>query len=207
MPKLVAPIFEAKPYYMTVMGMQGARFLEGNDGTGGDGEKPGGKVESKPGGEGSDGDGKPADSGDGFKSPESKDAVLADLHKEREKRKTFEGQVTELDTQVQTLTDSLTEKTNAVVEREATIAAKDSELAVLRLALKNGLSEQSDIDLLSAVTDEAKRAALAERLAKQAAGNGVVRKSGTGSTEGETSGSIAERRRQIAERKQKQKGA
>lgn len=198
MPKSVMPIFEPKPYYMTAIGMQGARFIEGNDGAGG-GDKP----DAKPEGEGEDEQGKPKDGGDGFKSPESKDAVLADLQKERDQRKTLQGQVAERDTQVQTLTESLTEKTNAVVERDATITAKDSELAVLRLAVKNGLSEQADIDLLAAVTDDAKRVALAERLAKQAGGSGVVRKSGTGSGETITGGSIAEHRRQIAERKQK----
>lgn len=202
MPKSVMPIFEPKPYYMTAIGMQGARFIEGNDGAGGGEGKPEAKPADKTeGGEGEQG--KPKDGGDGFKSPESKDAVLADLQKERDQRKVFQGQVAERDTQVQTLTESLTEKTNAVTERDATITAKDSELAVLRLAVKNGLSEQADIDLLSAVTDEAKRTALAERLAKQAGGSGVVRKSGTSSGEGITGGSIAEHRRQIAERKQK----
>lgn len=138
----------------------------------------------------------------GFKSPESKDAVLADLLRERDQRKTLQNDVAERDTQVQTLTDSLTDRTTAVAERDAQLVAKDAELSVLRLALSKGLSDQADIDLLAAVTDEAKRNALAERLAKQAGGNGVVHKSGTGSGEKPIGGSISEHRRQIAERKQ-----
>ena len=141
---------------------------------------------------------KPADPG--FKSPESKDAVLADLLKERDLRKNLQGDVAERDTQVQTLTGSLEEKTTAITERDALIVEKDAEIAVLSLALKHGITEDADLSLLTSITDSTKRAELAERLAK---GAGVVRKSGTGSGDSLVGGSIAERRRLIAERKKK----
>lgn len=192
MPKSVMPIFEPLPYYMSAIGMRGARFIEGVP----EPVAPTPVVEPvvtpvAP---------EPKAPVDDFKSPESKDAVLADLQKERDQRKVFQGQVTERDTQLQTLTESLTEKATAITERDAQIVAKDSELAVLRLAMSSGLSEQSDIDLLAAVTDEAKRAALAERLSKAAGGNGVVSKSGTGSYTA-TAGSVSAGREEYRNRK------
>lgn len=81
--KLARAVTEV-PYYMSAMGMQGARFIEG-DPTGGVGD-PTPKVDPKP----AEGDPKPADNLGGFKSQESKDAVLADLAKAREQIKAFE---------------------------------------------------------------------------------------------------------------------
>lgn len=71
------------PYYMSAMGMQGARFIEG-DPSGGLGDPA--PVGPKPTAD----DAKPADDLGGFKSQESKDAVLADLAKAREELKKFQ---------------------------------------------------------------------------------------------------------------------
>lgn len=190
MPNPVMPFYEPLPYYMSAIGMRGARFVEGNDGSGAGAEgdnKP--DSDAKP-----DADSKPAEDlkpDSGFKSDESKATVLADLKKERDDRKRFQGEVTERDTQIGTLTESLTEKTNAVTERDATITSKDSEIAVLKLAVTHGISDADDLELLGSVADEAKRAILAERLGKQASGNGVVRKSGTGNGNDGAGGSVA----------------
>lgn len=201
MPKSVMPFFEPLPYYMSAIGMQGARFIDGNDGSGAGavgGEKP--ADDAKP-----DADIKPDEDkkpDTDFKSDESKATVLADLKKERDDRKRFQGEVTERDTQISTLTESLTEKTNAVTEREATITAKDSEIAVLKLALTHGISDADDLELLGSVADADKRATLAERLGKQAGGSGVVRKSGTGNDGGVgAGGSVAAGKDLYASRK------
>jgi len=201
MPKSATPIFEPKPYYMTAIGMQGARFIEGGAVGGGSG-KPGDEPKPNEGSSGAEKPEPPKPSEPEFKSPESKDAAMADLLKEREDRKRFQKEVTERDKQIGTLTESLTAKTNEVVERDATIAEKDAEIAVLKLATGHGIIEDEDIELLTSITDVAKREALAKRLATNN-GTGVVRKSGTGSNASTTGGSIAEHRRQIAERKQK----
>lgn len=81
--KLARAVTEV-PYYMSALGMQGARFIEG-DPTGGVGD-PATKVDPKP----AEGELKPADNLGGFKSQESKDAVLADLSKAREDLKKFQ---------------------------------------------------------------------------------------------------------------------
>lgn len=198
MPNSFMPIFEPMPYYMTAMGMQGARFLEGNDGSGaatasdgagnaddgaaGDGE--GKTPANKPGGK--------EGAADEFKSPESKSATLADLAKERADRKQAQSEN-------DTLTTSVAERDTTISAHVATIATRESEISVLKLALAEGITEESDLDLLREITDDAKRSNLAKRLANK--GDGVVYKSGTGNGSSTGGGSIAERRREIAARK------
>lgn len=71
-------------------------------------------------------------------------------------------------------------------------ATARAELAVLRLAAANGITEQDDIDLLIGVSDETQRAALAARLAsKPTPKPAPVPKAGTGNPDSGTgSGSI-----------------
>lgn len=198
MPNSFMPTFEPMPYYMTAMGMQGARFLEGNDGSGaatasdgagnaddgavgdGEGKTPANKPEGKEG------------AADEFKSPESKSATLADLAKERADRKQAQSEN-------DTLTTSVAERDTTISAHVATIATRESEISVLKLALAEGITEESDLDLLREITDDAKRSNLAKRLANK--GDGVVHKSGTGNGSSTGGGSIAERRREIAARK------
>lgn len=198
MPNSFMPTFEPMPYYMTAMGMQGARFLEGNDGSGaatasdgagnaddgaagdGEGKTPANKPEGKEG------------AADEFKSPESKSATLADLAKERADRKQAQSEN-------DTLTTSVAERDTTISAHVATIATRESEISVLKLALAEGITEESDLDLLREITDDAKRSNLAKRLANK--GDGVVYKSGTGNGSSTGGGSIAERRREIAARK------
>ena len=208
MPNSFMPTFEPMPYYMTAMGMQGARFLEGNDGSGnaddgaGDADDGAGNADDGAAGDGAAGDGEgktPANKPEGkegaadeFKSPESKSATLADLAKERADRKQAQSEN-------DTLTTSVAERDTTISAHVATIATRESEISVLKLALAEGITEESDLDLLREITDDAKRRNLAKRLANK--GDGVVYKSGTGNGSSTGGGSIAERRREIAARK------
>lgn len=180
MPKSVMPFYEPKPYYMAAMGMQGARFIEGvPDPVVPPVVEP--VVVPDPVIEPAKKD------DDDFKSPESKAAVLADLQKERDQRKLFQGQATERETQVQTLTESLAESATAVTERDAQLAAKDAEIAVLKLTNAHGITDEEDIALLTEISDTAKREALAKRLAVN---NSIVPR-GNESAGTQTAGSLA----------------
>ena len=185
MPRSVMPFFEEKPYYMSVMGMQGARFIEGNDGTGsGDsgesnssGESEGSKDsdnskdendesnnsadEDSTGGDEGEGESNSDKSDEDFKSEESKKAVLADLRKARDERKAARDEVDVL--------------IASVAERDATIVAKDAEIESLKaeaqvsaLAATHGIVDEADVELLASITDSEKRTKLAERLATDA---------------------------------------
>lgn len=209
MSKCHVPSFEQLPYYMSVMGMQGARFFEGNDGAGAGGTDPGKTPEgTKPGedkGKQPEGEkpaeGKPGE--DDFKSKESKDAVMADLFQEREDRKKFQAEVATLTTQAETLSTTIATHESTISERDATIAARETEISVLNLALQHGISEKSDLELLREIPDASKRESLAARLARAAGRSAPVPQSGTGSGEDLKGGSIAERRREIKARKNK----
>lgn len=208
MPKTVMPSFEPMPYYMSLVGMQGARFVEGNDGSGTPGTPgtPGGTGEGdagKSGGAGGDA-GKPnGDDLDGFKSKESKDAVLADLTKEREDRKKYQAEAETANGQVTDLTAQVTAHEATIVERDNTIAAKDSEISVLKLAVENGVSGERNLNLLRAVTDESARADLAKVLSSKSSPVPPSGTGGAGNGGAASGGSIAERRREIRERKTK----
>ncbi|ALG28076.1 hypothetical protein AOZ07_03050 [Glutamicibacter halophytocola] len=178
---------------MSVMGMRGARFIEGNDGSGADG-KPGGedsgegsnndasnegepRDEGKPEGGEKPEDGKPeGDEGekpeDDFKSDESKKSLLADLRKARDDRNS-------LRTENEALTESITERDATIATKDAELAAKDSQIEVLKLAAAHHIEDESDIELLTSVTDADKRSNLAKRLATDAR-NRVNRRVGAG---------------------------
>jgi len=166
MSKFVAPRFEPLPYYMSAMGMQGARFLEG-DTSGGvtdpaPVDPPADPAPTPP--------AAPAPPAEDPK-PEPKDDELGDngkkaLESERNGRKQAEKDLAAERAVVTAKDAEIMSLNTAVYERDQTIAAKDSEIAVLTLAVAHGLSDADDMDLLRSVTDDAKRASLAERLAK-----------------------------------------
>lgn len=204
MPKSI-PLFESMPDYMAKLSLSGARFVEGNDGSGSAASGSGASGdEGKPEGQGKPADGSESgnDGGD-FKSKESKDAVMADLTQERNERKRLQGEVTERDTQISTLTETVSTHEATIAERDQTIADRDTEISVLNLAMVHGLSAKDDLDLIRDASKE-NRATLAERLAKSNSKSSVVRKSGGGSADDHKGGgSISEHRRQIAERNKK----
>lgn len=98
----------------------------------------------------------------GFKSPESRDSVLADLATERAERK-------RLAAQLQKLTEALGADPKAKDFDAADAIAKISaRLDVAELARKHGVTDDDDIEVLSSITDPAVRAKAAERFAAAA---------------------------------------
>lgn len=215
MSKFVAPLFEAMPYYMTAMGMQGARFLEGNDGTGAGGTPPAGTGTPPEGTgtppEGTPAGGNPAD-GDGEGEGELGEAGKRALEAERNARKQADKDKAEVEATAATAaTESAAEiatLTGTVAEREATISARDARISVLELALAHGVTEKDDLDLLASVTDADKRASLAQRLSGKALQSAPVPKSGTRDDDlNPSGGSLAAGREMFANSKTKKVGA
>lgn len=95
----------------------------------------------------------------GFKSPESRDSVLADLATERAERK-------RLAAQLQKLTEALGADPKAKDFDAADAIAKiNARIDVAELARKHGVVDDDDIEVLSSITDPAVRAKAAERFA------------------------------------------
>lgn len=119
---------------------------------------------------------------DGFKSEESKRAVLADLHKEREERKALQQQITEMQQSlsvVEQLRKALTTPDAPAPENPADLAAQIAEMkaqleqatqAQTRTSLAEGIADEigitamGDIKLIAAQQDEGAMRALAARL-------------------------------------------
>lgn len=187
MPKFsVMPVDMNLPHYMTAMGMQGARFIEG-DPSGGVADpapadpKPTEDPVTTAADPAPGDDPKPAD--DEFKSDESKKAVLADLAKEREQRKTLSDEVVKVKGENESLASQL-------VERDSALAA-----ANLKIAKLEALSEfpvPADLQALVTGDNAEDLRKSAELLSKHTRGNGVVPKSGTsGDDPNPSGGSIA----------------
>ncbi|MGP5389870.1 hypothetical protein [Glutamicibacter arilaitensis] len=229
MSKPFKPIFEEKPYYMTAMGMMGARFFEGNDGSGNDG-KPGGEDsgdgsnneapgEGKP-GDGKPGDGKPADgkpadgepAGDEGKGEgELGEGGKRALEAERTARKKADSALAERDATIverdATIASKDTEIEELTKKATASESAKDAEISVLKLALETGLRDKEDLALLASITDTEKREALAKRLATKAPGSSPVTPSGTSGDDDKnpSGGSVAAGREMFQKSKPKKK--
>lgn len=135
--------------------------------------KEGDGAEGDKGGDG-DKDGKPADGdagdkGDGFKSEGSKQAVLADLAKERDARQALQKQVDEL-APLKDLAAAINggkqkDDDKGATPEDAIKAVNDlrDELAVERLARANGITDEKDIAILLGTKADA-RSDLAARL-------------------------------------------
>lgn len=197
MPKITMPFYEPLPYYMSAIGMQGARFLEGNDGSGagaGEGESGNGSA-----GAGDEGDEKLGEPG--------KRALEA----ERTARKTAEKELKKLqDAETARERESMDEadrlKAELADERKKN-AELATETAVRGLLIDHKLAA-TDGELLTAVSDPAQREALAKRLAAAPSGSGdeggSKKKSGSLSGTGggaSSNGSIADYRREISEKR------
>lgn len=112
---------------------------------------------------------------DDFKSEASKQAVLADLRKERTERQALAAKVSELEPlkeQLGRLQEVFGGKPDDKAGGEDAIAAitrrldeSDRRADVERLARVNRITEDNDVALLMGVTDKAQREALAKRLA------------------------------------------
>lgn len=209
-----APLYEPVPDYMRKLLLLGARFVTGNTGEGSEGstgtagETP---ADSEPASEEStteeatteteaeeDSEEEAEEDSDGFKSEESKEAVLADLKKERDRRKKLQA---DHEAQVEDLNGTISEKETAVAERDAKLAQKDAEIHVLKLAITHGISSETDLKLLTAVEDKEARDSLAERLGKAADKNFIISESGTGN--GDVGGTVAAGRDLYNERRKK----
>ena len=210
MPKPVMPFFEPLPYYMSAMGMAGARFIEGNDGSGGEGSgKPGGSNDATDGDAGAGADtgteggnegDKPA--GDDELGEGGKKALAAERTRannaEKQAKDAIELAATK-DTEIQSLTQQVTEKDTA-------IAGKDLEIAKLNALLD--FPVKKELRGLIQGTDEASFRASAELLFKNTSGTGVVHKSGTtGDDPNPSGGSIAAGREMYTANKPKKVGA
>lgn len=219
MSKPFKPIFEEKPYYMTAMGMMGARFLEGNDGSGNDG-KPGGEdsgdgSNNEAPNEGKPGEGKPADgepAGDEGKGEgELGEGGKRALEAERTARKKADSALAERDATIverdATIAAKDTEIEELTKKATASESAKDAEISVLKLALETGLRDKEDLALLASITDTEKREALAKRLATKAPGSSPVTPSGTSSDDDKnpSGGSVAAGREMFQKTKPKKK--
>ncbi|MGP9490059.1 hypothetical protein ACT3R5_16015 [Glutamicibacter sp. AOP5-A2-7] len=169
---------------MTAMGMQGARFIEG-DPTGGVGD-PAPKVDPKP----AEGEPKPADNLGGFKSQESKDAVLADLTKAREDLKKFQD--AEAEREKAKLSDI--ERAQAdVQERDKRIAELEANSARLSALAKYPISEENR-DLVTG-TDAESFEASAKRISEleaRTATPGTPKPDMSGGAKHEATGTVAE---------------
>lgn len=194
MPKFTVPFYEPLPYYMSAIGMQGARFIEGNDGSGvGAGD------------EGKSGSGEPNE------DEELREPGKRALEAERTARKEAEKKLNKLqeaetarEREQMTETERLKSELEEERKKNATLA---TETAVRGLLLDHKL-DASDGELLTAVSDPVQRKALAKRLAVAVPsgdeGKETKRKpgslSGTGGSSSGT-GSIAEYRREISEKR------
>lgn len=198
MPKFTTPSYEPLPYYMSAIGMQGARFLEGNYGSG---AGPDGGI----------GTAGAAEDGEGAPDEKLGEPGKRALEAERTARKNAEKELKKLqDAETAREREQMgeAERLKAELADERAKSAKlEVETAVRGLLIDHKL-EASDGPLLSAVADPAQRELLAKRLAKAPgkpdgehdSKEKPGSKSGTG---GDTSGagSIAEYRREIAEKR------
>ena len=106
---------------------------------------------------------------DEFKSEESKQAVLADLKAERERRKALQAQVEQFEkerSEAEKANMSELERAQAEAnEYKANAEKRARELSVYQLAIDKGLTDQEDIALLEEVESDEAREKLAQRLA------------------------------------------
>lgn len=106
---------------------------------------------------------------DEFKSEESKQAVLADLKAERERRKALQAQVEQFEqaqAEAEKANMSELERAKAEADEYKTNAEKRArELSVYQLAIDKQLTNEDDIALLKEVESDEAREKLAQRLA------------------------------------------
>lgn len=113
---------------------------------------------------------------DEFKSEESKQAVLADLAKEREQRKQYQAQVEQFEKERE---DAEKAKLSDIerAQAEAQEAAKraesaERELLRVRVASAHGITDQDDIELFLTGSDEETITRQAKRLAERRSNEG-----------------------------------
>lgn len=170
----VRTFYEPMPLYMQHLSMMGARFIAGNTNEGAQSEEP------QP-GKGETPEPVPPENPepntpepDDFKSEESKQAVLADLAKEREQRKAKQAEIdkfkqAEAEAEKAKLSDIERAQTEAK-EAQANAEKYQAELLKMRIAGTHGVTDQEDIELFLTGTDEATLTRQAERLAQRNSG-------------------------------------
>ena len=194
MTRFVAPTFEEVPSYMAVMGMRGARFLEGNDGSGSagagdssaadeaDSQNDSGDSDATDNadnantsddstGESTDGSAGDSDDSEGeSEGDKPDDDFKSDASKKSllaDLRKARDDRNL-LRTENETLTESIAERDATITAKDAELTAKDTQIEVLKLAASHHIEDESDIELLGSIADSEKRSNLAKRLASDA---------------------------------------
>ncbi|NKG22214.1 hypothetical protein [Paeniglutamicibacter terrestris] len=131
---------------------------------------------------------KPDEDAGGFKSKESKDAVLADLAEVRKELAAFKDR--EAEAEKAKLSDI--ERAQAeTTERAKEAAEAKAELARYKVAAKHKITDADDLELLATAGDEAAMERLAVRLATAAA-PGTPKPDPSGGPRNEKTGTLAE---------------
>ena len=197
-----SPLWSPAPFYMSAMGMQGARFIEGDTNAGVPDPAPteAAPVEGEQVDEVSQDDSKKSDSDDLGEG--GRKALAA----ERERAKTAEKQAREAVEKASEREAEVQSLTAQVAERDSQLAAKDLEIA--RLKALNEFPVPAELQSLVTGNDAESLRKSAELLSKHTKGNGVVHKSGTsGGDPNPSGGSIAAGREMFTANKPKKVGA
>ena len=126
---------------------------------------------------------------DGFKSQESKDAVLADLADVRKELAAFKDR--EAEAERAKLSDI--ERANAeTAERAKDAADAKAELARYKIAAKHGITDVDDLELLASASTEDAMERLAARISAVPQAPGVPKPDLSGGPRDEKTGTLAE---------------
>lgn len=126
---------------------------------------------------------------EGFKSQESKDAVLADLAEVRKELAAFKER--EVEAEKAKLSDI--ERANAeTAERAKDAADAKAELARYKIAAKHGITDADDLELLATASTEEAMERLAARISTVPQTPGTPKPDLSGGARNETTGTLAE---------------
>lgn len=131
----------------------------------------------------------PAADADGFKSKESKDAVLADLADARSQLAAFKER--EAEAEKAKLSDI--ERANAeTAERAKDAADAKAELARYKIAAKHGITDADDLELLAAASTEEAMERIAARISTVPQTPGIPKPDLSGGARNEQAGTLTE---------------
>lgn len=131
----------------------------------------------------------PAPDADGFKSKESKDAVLADLAETRKQLAEFKER--EAEAEKAKLSDIERAKAETA-ERAQDAADAKAELARYKIAAKHGITDADDLELLAAASTEEAMERIAARISTISQTPGTPKPDLSGGPRNEKTGTLAE---------------